>query len=101
MKKLTRDETEHGQEYYLAAEVDALLAQPAQEQWKCIGPPCKCNASNAKQCCYAVFTAPPQREWVGLTPENILALFDEHNLYGSRLVEFARAVETKIKDKNT
>ena len=31
MKKLTRDETEHGQEYYLAAEVDALLAQPAQE----------------------------------------------------------------------
>jgi predicted enzyme involved in methoxymalonyl-ACP biosynthesis len=41
------------------------------------------------------------REWVGLTPENILALFDEHNLYGSKLVEFARAVETKIKDKNT
>jgi hypothetical protein len=37
--------------------IDAL---PAQEQWKCVGPPCKCNASNAKQCCYAVFTAPPQ-----------------------------------------
>ena len=36
------------------------LAQPAQEQWKCVGPPCKCNASNAKQCCYAVFTTPPQ-----------------------------------------
>jgi len=31
MKKLTRDETEHGQHYYLASEVDALLAQPAQE----------------------------------------------------------------------
>ena len=46
-------------------------------------------------------TTPPQREWVGLTPENILALFDEHNLYGSKLVEFARAVKTKIKDKNT
>ena len=43
----------------------------------------------------------PQREWVGLTPEDILALFDEHNLYGSKLVEFTRAVETKIKDKNT
>lgn len=41
-----------------------------------------------------------QRPWVGLTPEDILALFDEHNLYGSKLVEFARAVETKIKEKN-
>jgi hypothetical protein len=35
------------------------VAQPVQEQWKCVGPPCKCNASNAKQCCYAVFTTPP------------------------------------------
>jgi hypothetical protein len=47
-----------------------------------------------------LYTAPPQRPWVGLTPEDILALFDEHNLYGSKLVEFARAVETKIKEKN-
>jgi hypothetical protein len=47
-----------------------------------------------------VYTAPPQRPWVGLTAEDILALFDEHNLYGSKLVEFARAVETKIKEKN-
>jgi len=30
MKKLTRDETEHGQHYYLASEVDAALAQPVQ-----------------------------------------------------------------------
>jgi len=42
----------------------------------------------------------PVRPWVGLTAEDILALFDEHNLYGSKLVEFARAVETKIKEKN-
>ena len=31
MKKLTRDETEHGQHYYLASEVEASLAQPVQE----------------------------------------------------------------------
>ena len=49
----------------------------------------------------AALAQPPQREWVGLTPENILALFDEHNLYGSKLVEFARAVEAKLKEKNT
>ena len=48
----------------------------------------------------AFYTTPPQRPWVGLTPEDILGLFDEHNLYGSKLVEFARAVETKLKDKN-
>jgi hypothetical protein len=31
MKKLMRDDTEHGKEYYLASEVDKALAQPAQE----------------------------------------------------------------------
>jgi hypothetical protein len=48
----------------------------------------------------SIYTTPPQRPWVGLTPEDILVLFDEHNLYGSKLVEFTRAVETKIKEKN-
>jgi hypothetical protein len=32
MKKFTRDDTEHGKEYYLASDVDALLAQPAQQE---------------------------------------------------------------------
>ena len=31
MKKFTRDDTEHGKEYYLASDVDALMAQPAQQ----------------------------------------------------------------------
>ena len=31
MKRFTRDETEHGQEYYLASDVDKVWAQPAQE----------------------------------------------------------------------
>jgi hypothetical protein len=30
MKKLMRDDTEHGKEYYLASEVDALLAKQEQ-----------------------------------------------------------------------
>jgi hypothetical protein len=42
----------------------------------------------------------PQRTWVGLTPEEILDLFDATNVYGSKWIEFARAVETKIKEKN-
>jgi hypothetical protein len=47
-----------------------------------------------------LYTAPPQRPWVGLAPEEILDLFDLNNVYGSKWVEFARAVETKLKEKN-
>jgi len=40
------------------------------------------------------------RQWVGLEPEDILDLFDRNNVYGSKWVEFARTVETKLKAKN-
>ena len=42
-----------------------------------------------------------QRPWVGLTPEEILDLFDRNNVYGSKWVEFARTVEAKLKERNT
>ena len=42
-----------------------------------------------------------QRPWVGLTSEEILDLFDRNNVYGSKWIEFARTVETKLKEKNT
>ena len=42
-----------------------------------------------------------QRPWVGLTPEEVLDLFDINNVYGSKWIEFARTVEAKLKDKNT
>ena len=70
------------------------LAQPAQEQWKCVGPPCKCNASNAKQCCYAVFTTPPQRPWVGLTDADIADCME------MSIQKTCRAVEQLLKEKN-
>jgi hypothetical protein len=41
-----------------------------------------------------------KREWVGLTPEEILDLFDRNNVYGSKWIEFARTVEAKLKAKN-
>jgi hypothetical protein len=41
-----------------------------------------------------------QRPWVGLTPEEILDLFDRTNVYGSKWIEFARTVEAKLKAKN-
>ena len=41
-----------------------------------------------------------QRPWVGLTPEEVLDLFDINNVYGSKWIEFARTVENKLKEKN-
>lgn len=41
-----------------------------------------------------------QRQWVGLTPEEILDLFDRNNVYGSKWIDFARTVEAKLKEKN-
>jgi hypothetical protein len=42
-----------------------------------------------------------QRPWVGLTPEEVLDLFDRNNVYGSKWVEFARTVEAKLKERNS
>jgi hypothetical protein len=50
---------------------------------------------------FDVFTHPPQRTWVGLTPEEILDVFDAKIVYGSKWLEFAKAVENKLKEKNT
>lgn len=41
-----------------------------------------------------------QRPWVALKPEEILDLFDVNNVYGSKWVAFARAVEAKLKERN-
>ena len=42
-----------------------------------------------------------RREWVELTPAEILDLFDAANVYGSKWVDFARSVEAKLKEKNS
>jgi len=50
---------------------------------------------------YRVYTAPPQREWVGLTSEEMAAAWSESKgdvLY--RLKPFASAIEFKLKEKN-
>ena len=44
---------------------------------------------------------PQRKPWVGLTPEEILDLFDVNNVYGSKWIEFARTVEAALKKKNT
>ena len=48
----------------------------------------------------ALFTAPPQRTWVGLTDEDIEIAFDDTQ-EGGGFDDFARAIEAKLKEKNT
>jgi len=43
-----------------------------------------------------LYTAPPKREWVGLTEEDMEALFLNEDG-----VRFARYIEAKLKEKNT
>ena len=51
-----------------------------------------------------LYTAPPQREWQGLTDEEVgmLTVFDGlHHVEVPLLADFARAIEAKLKEKNT
>ncbi len=51
------------------------------------------------------YVAPPQREWQGLTDEEIRNLWDGHVVpvfgkNGINPIVFARAIEAKLKEKN-
>jgi hypothetical protein len=87
MKKLTRDETEHGKHYYLAAEVDAALARPVQEQ----------PAIKQGWDVDTLLDKPPKRPWVGLTDDELANLWYKESL---DWMEFARAHEAALKEKN-
>ena len=45
-----------------------------------------------------VYTAPPQREWVGLTDEEITELFCDYDAI--QFPKFVRTVEVKLREKN-
>jgi len=48
-----------------------------------------------------LYTAPPKREWVGLTDDEYAsALAQSKGDVLNRLVPFARAIEAKLKEKN-
>jgi hypothetical protein len=48
-----------------------------------------------------LYTTPPQRTWVGLTEQEHGAIMEDLNAHGTRLYEFAAAIEAKLKEKNT
>jgi hypothetical protein len=79
----------------------ARLAQPEQE------PVAQVDYNERGNICWLfgkqvpdktlLYTAPPQREWHGLTDEEISELIRNTHNTGS----FVRAIEAKLKEKNT
>lgn len=57
---------------------------------------CRANAFGK---CDKGCTAPPKREWVGLTQEDIDIAFDDTQ-EGGGFDDFARAIEAKLREKN-
>jgi hypothetical protein len=108
MKRFTRDDTEHGQEYYLASDVDKVWAQPVQEPWcmkmnrcttKCEDCPDEPVQEPVGVFCEdddigyvrliphqqmklkawdKLYTTPQQRPWVGLTNEEAEDIWEDH-----------------------
>ena len=48
-----------------------------------------------------LYTSPPKREWVGLTDEEIDSIKHNYHNMTWTLEMFARAIEAKLKEKNT
>jgi hypothetical protein len=48
-----------------------------------------------------LYTAPPKREWVGLTDEEVQMFIDARWSDGVNFTHFIRAIEAKLKEKNT
>lgn len=88
----------------LVAAIKAALAQPAQEPvawWNDMSGVIDLNVSGRGK---PLYTTPPQREWVGLTNEEIkkvLAEISQIPPIDFTTKTYAQAIEAKLKEKNT
>ena len=58
--------------------------------------------SEMTDCSLAVYAAPPKKEWVGLTDAEVEKVFFDMGQFAKiDLKTFARAIEAKLKEKNT
>jgi hypothetical protein len=72
----------------------AIAGLESQEQNFC--PRCGKRTNDIHTC------TPPQRTWVGLTNNELQPIADEYRiLFGGWVEDFARAIESKLKEKNT
>jgi hypothetical protein len=76
----------------------ARLAQPEPEPvawWHDMGDVVDLNVSGRG---VPLYTAPPQREWVGLTDEEMMMIYGQS--HEGKKYSLGRAIEAKLKEKN-
>ena len=90
---------------HVVCQCDKCKAQPAQEP---VGTVQRINGITIgyleikQPVGTKLYTTPPQRTWVGLTPEDLKPICDEWRIvYGAWMIDFARDIEAKLKEKNT
>jgi hypothetical protein len=77
-----------------------------REAWMDDYNACKCSDNETRCFSDRVFrmmqkyTTPPQRTWAGLTDKEMLRLYNEH-IAAVGLIGVFRAIEAKLKEKNT
>ena len=92
------------QMHYRDTAIEALrqaLEQPEQEPvaWLEYEDDGFLFLSGKRKDAFPVYTAPPKREWQGLTDEEIDYL--EFEIGHDNFLDFARAIEQRLKEKNT
>ena len=87
------------------AAIKEALAQPEQGLVVCKHEWFSTGAMEPRECrcikCGAWNTTPPQRTWVDLTDGVMCDIAIEHGLMSIDWIDFARAIEAKLKEKNT
>ena len=84
------------------AEFKKALAQPEQEPVAYQDTAEKCRLETVPANGTLFHTTPPQRTWQGLTNNDLQPIAEEYRiLFGSWVHDFARAIEAKLKEKNT
>ena len=84
--------------YVVIRELEAVLAQPEQEPVKLVSYNCKCGRTMNFEFVHGVVA--PQRTWVGLTDKEMYKLWLTVDEEANRMA-FGKAVEAKLKEKNT
>jgi hypothetical protein len=84
------------------AEPVAWTTMPEAEDW-CFVSGSKDPTGKLEGKWFPLYTTPPQRPWVGLTVTTILNMMPSAipAEYDGPLMEFARAIEAKLKERNT
>ena len=92
--------------------LEAELAKPEQEpvaqirikngHW--IDTPRSAKTKSLPDGLHDLYTAPPRKEWVGLTEDEVENLMNATGIFGGLTpdeIALARAIEAKLKEKNT